>query len=139
MSRLVRTATGVALGALTAVAPVAHAASAVPLVYVTGPQSSNGWTIPAFAVPQGASLTFANADSARHDFVAEEYGADTQPWCTAFSPGQCPLFFSKFAGLGQTVPVDGLDNLVAGQSYTFLCIIHPLMRGTLVALPPLPA
>jgi plastocyanin len=116
----------------------AHATSAVPLVYVTGPESSDTWTVPVFAVPQGASLTFVNVDTARHDLVAKEFGPATQPWCTAFPTGQCPLFYSGFVGLGGVTPVLGLENLVAGQTYTFVCLIHP-MTGTLVALPPLPA
>lgn len=115
----------------------ARADSVVPLVYVTGPQSSAAWTLPVFAAPQGASLTFVNLDTAPHDFVATAFGPDTQPWCTAFPTGQCPLFYSAFAHLGESVAVEGLENLVPGEQYTFACLIHP-MRGTLIALPQLP-
>ena len=53
-------------------------------------------------------------------------------WCREFKKGKCPLFWSARAGLGDTVPVQGLKNLKPGNTYTFFCTLHPGMKGTLV-------
>lgn len=87
-------------------------------------------------VPVGGELTFVNADLMRHDVVAfHVYGEDDQPWCLLFAAGQCPLFWSELASLGETVPVLGLDRLDVATPYAFYCTLHPQMKGTLVAVP----
>ena len=69
----------------------------------------------------GGPLSFVNLDLPAHDVVAE-----------AKAPDGTPLFASRLGGLGEVVPVEGLDRVSAGQSYAFDCSLHPGMRGTLV-------
>jgi hypothetical protein len=45
---------------------------------------------------------------------------------------QSGLFQSKLIGRCQTAPVEGLDTVKSGQSYTFHGSLHPGMRGTLI-------
>jgi plastocyanin len=118
---------------------VPRAEAAAPALYFTGPGSPiTGWTVPVVAVPAGAALTFVNIDVAPHNFVAEgAYGSDRAPWCKPghYPKKRCPLFWSRTVGLAGSAPVVGLDHLVAGHTYTYVCTIHSSMRGTLVALP----
>jgi plastocyanin len=51
-----------------------------------------------------------------------------------FPPGTCPMLWSRLIGVGATTPVLGLEYVTSGQTYEFLCSIHRLMRGTLIAL-----
>ena len=39
---------------------------------------------------------------------------------------------TKLIGLGETVPIEGLDRVVSGQTYGFYCSIHPGMTGQLL-------
>lgn len=94
------------------------------------------YSTPFAAVPVGGELTFANGDVFRHNVVAlDAFGADDRPWCGSFAQGRCPLFWSLLIGTGATTPVLGLDQLEATQTYTFYCTLHPVMEGTLLALP----
>ena len=38
----------------------------------------------------------------------------------------------RLIGFGQTAAVEGTDRLAAGETYDFLCSIHPGMRGQLI-------
>jgi glucose/arabinose dehydrogenase len=69
-------------------------------------------------VTQGSRLTFANADVAPHNVVAEARGATG------------PLFSSATVTTGQTADVAGVERLKP-STYTFVCTLHPSMRGTL--------
>jgi hypothetical protein len=42
------------------------------------------------------------------------------------------VFASRLGGLGEVVPVEGMDRVESGKSYGFFCSLHPGMRGTLV-------
>lgn len=69
-------------------------------------------------ITQGAKLTFANADVAPHNVVAEATNKNG------------PIFASGVATIGQSVEVKGVERL-APSTYTFICTLHPSMRGTL--------
>ena len=74
-------------------------------------------------ISQGDTLTFANADIAPHNVVAD----------AATRTG--PLFTSKTVTAGQQAQVIGADKL-APSTYTFHCSVHPQMRGTLTVTAP---
>jgi plastocyanin len=83
---------------------------------VAGPgAASTTYLTPVMVTAPGGPLNFTNLDVAQHDVVSDQ-----------------GLFKSKLIGLGQTAPVEGLDAVKSGQSYTFHCSIHPGMRGTLI-------
>jgi hypothetical protein len=81
-----------------------------------------GYATPVAVITQGGTLTFANVDNAAHDVVAVDRGPDGRA-----------LFRSDYANLGQVVPVEGVEELPAGD-YAFFCSIHPSMQGTLSVL-----
>ena len=68
----------------------------------------------------GGPVSFTNADLPQHDVVSDELAPDGQP-----------LFRSRLSGIGEVVPVEGLDRVQSGRQYGFFCSIHPGMRGTL--------
>ncbi len=70
-------------------------------------------------IVQGDVLEFTNLDSARHDVVALRKGPDGQP-----------AFATEIIGAGQTVIIEGLEEIPAGV-YDFICTLHPRMLGTL--------
>jgi polyvinyl alcohol dehydrogenase (cytochrome) len=112
--------------------PPPAAAGAVVLTAPGGQYT--GYLPPVVTVPVAGELTYSNYDAAPHDVVARTAkGSDDQPWCAGYSPGACPLFWSKLIGLGTSTPVLGTENLVAGESYEFFCTVHTGMRGTLIA------
>lgn len=120
-----------------AVAPQAATPRAGPIV-LAGPGAwTTNYATPGVAAQVGGSLLFVNGDIMRHDVVAyNAFGSDSAPWCAgAYAPGRCPLFWSALMGSGESTPVLGLENLVAGRTYTYYCSIHAGMHGTLVALP----
>ena len=96
-----------------------------------------GYLTPVMAVEPGGELAYANFDIVQHD-VVQDVSADgvankkKDKWCKNFDKGECPLFWSARAGLGETVQVQGLNNVESGQLYTFFCTLHPGMKGTLV-------
>ena len=88
---------------------------------VAGPgAASTTYLTPVMVTKPGGPLTFANFDIAEHDVTSDQ------------TVGGTPLFSSKLIGLGQTAPVQGLDKVQSGQSYSFHCSIHPGMHGTLI-------
>ena len=96
-----------------------------------------GYATPALTVQSGGELSYANFDIVQHD-VVHDTEADgivnkkKDPWCKMFNKGQCPLFWSPRAGLGDVVEVLGLKNVKAGEVYTFFCTLHPGMKGRIV-------
>jgi len=91
-------------------------------IVATGPGATYyGYLPPATVTEVGGPLNYTNGDIARHDVVARERGADGQP-----------LFKSELAALGETVPVNGLENVESGKTYEFFCSVHPGMRGQLI-------
>jgi plastocyanin len=63
----------------------------------------------------GGPLNFTNLDIVQHDVVSDD-----------------GIFRSDLIGLGQTTPIEGLENVQAGRTYGFFCSIHPGMRGQLI-------
>ena len=132
MRRLV---VGLLAASLVAVfAGPAHAA-----VAAAGPGGfAAGFATPVVVVAPGEALTFANADVAPHNVTAvdaflSKKDAKKSKWCTAFDKGKCPLFWSPTITAGEQTSVEGLDKLVSGKQYTFICTLHPNMKGTLIA------
>jgi plastocyanin len=117
-------------------APEPGGAPAVSSTVVAQPGSfATSYTTRVVPVQVGGELTFLNGDLQQHDVVAfSDYGPGDQPWCDAFSPGKCPVVWSKLIGLSGSTEVLGTENLQAGRTYEFYCTIHPSMRGTLVAV-----
>jgi polyvinyl alcohol dehydrogenase (cytochrome) len=79
------------------------------------------YATPIVTVPKGGPLSFVNLDPPQHDVTADQKGPDGRP-----------LFASRLGGLGEVVPVEGLDRVESGRSYGFFCSLHPGMRGTLI-------
>lgn len=130
-----------ALAAIVAFGITAPAA-AIEVPYATGPFSYIvGFTDPVIAVPEGSELSFTNADISGHNVASVEFGPDSNFWCAEqeYLPGRCPLFWSPVIGTGATSPVFGMEQIVAGEIYEFICEPHrSVMVGTLVALPAVP-
>lgn len=127
----------VGLIAMVAALTVATTAPAYAVVAAAGPGGfSVGWATPVVVVQPGGDVTVVNGDVARHNFVAsEDYlpskTARKTPWCSAFKPKTCPLFWSETITIGETTSVQGLEEIAPGQ-YPFYCSIHPGMTGILV-------
>jgi plastocyanin len=120
---------------------VSGAGAQQPPVVVSGPAGQfYGYATPAMVVQPSGTLSYANFDIVQHD-VVHDVGEDgiankkKDKWCREFKKGQCPLFWSPRASLGETVEVKGLQNLTAGEVYTFFCTLHPGMQGSLVVAP----
>ena len=118
--------------------PVATARERQGPLVVSGPAGQfYGYATPAMVVQKGGELSYANFDIVQHD-VVHDVSADgvankkKDRWCKSFEKGACPLFWSPRASLGEQVAVMGLQNLEAGQVYTFLCTLHPGMKGRLI-------
>jgi outer membrane protein assembly factor BamB len=79
------------------------------------------YATPVMTVEKGGSLSFVNLDAPQHDVTADEK-----------APDGTPLFYSRLGGIGEVVPVEGLDRVEPGKSYGFFCSLHPGMRGTLL-------
>ena len=88
---------------------------------VAGPgAASTTYATPVMVTQVGGPVSFTNADLPQHDVVSDALAPDGQP-----------LFRSRLSGIGEVVPVEGLDRVQSGQQYGFFCSIHPGMRGTL--------
>ena len=107
-------------------------------VAVTGPGGfAAGYLPPIVVVAPGEGITYANADIAPHNFIAQDSfmtkkQAKKGKWCSGYDKGRCPLFWSATISLGNTTEVLGLENLKSGESYAFYCSLHPGMKGTLI-------
>jgi plastocyanin len=129
-----RATVAAAAAALVLAAPApAHAA-----VAAAGPGGfAAGFATPVVVAAQGEAISFVNADVAPHNFVADgvylpKKEAKKARWCSAYTPKNCPLFWSATVGAGETADVEGVERLEAGQQYPFFCTVHPGMKGTLV-------
>lgn len=109
-------------------------------VAVSGPGAFvAGWTTRAVIITEGEGVTYANADIAPHNLIADAVYIPTRAerkakWCTAYDRGRCPLFWSATITAGETTEVLGLERLRSGRQYPFFCSIHPSMKGTMVVL-----
>jgi plastocyanin len=89
---------------------------------VAGPgAASSTYATPVMVTQVGGPLSFTNLDLPQHDVTADEAGPDGRP-----------LFHTPLIGIGQTVPVEGLDQVQSGRTYGFYCTLHPGMRGSLI-------
>jgi plastocyanin len=88
---------------------------------VAGPgAASTGYATPNATTSVGGPLSFVNFDFVEHDVVSEATGPDGEP-----------LFSTPLIGTGESAQIEGLEEVKSGQSYRFLCSIHPGMQGTL--------
>lgn len=107
-------------------------------VTVTGPGGFiAGYVPPIVVIAPGEGITYANADIAPHNFVADGHflskkEAKKAKWCTAYDKGRCPKFWSPTISLGDQTEVLGLQFVKSGDSYGFYCSLHPGMKGTLI-------
>lgn len=114
------------------------AAPAGAWVAAAGPGGfAAGFATPVVVTTVGGTVTFVNGDVASHNFTAaEDYvpkkRAKKTEWCASYPKGKCPLFWTPTITGGQQTDVQGLDLVKSGQTYAFMCSIHPNMRGTLV-------
>jgi polyvinyl alcohol dehydrogenase (cytochrome) len=91
-------------------------------IIVAGPgAASTTYATPVMVTQVGGPLSFTNADIPQHDVISEAVG-----------PDGAPLFRTPLIGIGEVVPVEGIDRVESGRSYGFYCSIHPGMRGTLI-------
>jgi hypothetical protein len=83
----------------------------------------------------GGPLVLANAETASHNLVARmaKRPDGSAPFCSDYSSGDCPLFWSELIEAGTTM-VEGLDEVEVGASYAFWCEIHQSMTGTLLVI-----
>lgn len=115
-----RTLAAIAAATAALAAPAASHAAAV----IAPPQAVTGGFAPKTPVMvEGGSLDLTNLDFVDHTFTS----ASTEP--SGF-----PTWGSDFAKFGDTVPVRGVERLAPG-SYTYICIFHPDITGTLVVVP----
>lgn len=118
---------------LVAGAPSTYAAAAA-----AGPGSyAAGFATPVVVMTEGDGITFANTDVVPHNLTASDAfvpkkQAKRVPWCSGFPKGKCPLFRSDTITAGQTAEVEGLERVVSGKQYGFVCTLHTNMKGTLV-------
>lgn len=112
--------------------------SARAAVSVTGPGGFlAGYVPPVVVIAPGEGITYANADIAPHNFVADGHfmnkkQAKKAKWCSGYDKGKCPLFWSPTIALGNSTEVLGLEFVKSGESYAFYCSLHPGMKGTLI-------
>ena len=118
---------------------VVNAAPANARVAAAGPGAfAAGFATPIVVTTVGGQVTLYSTDVAPHNFVAVDAfltkkQAKKTEWCTSFTTGKCPLFWSATIATGEQTDVLGLDKVQAGQRYAFFCSLHPSsMRGTLV-------
>src|SRR5205085_5398343 len=102
--------------ALAALAPPAMAADGTVLASL-GAAGSN-YSTTNVTIPRGGSLGFQNFDLAPHNVTATKLKKHR------------PVFRSKDTTFGGSAAVTGVSALKRG-SYTYLCSIHPRMKGTL--------
>ena len=126
----------VGLAVLSLVGLVAAPASAA--VAGAGPGGfAAGFVTPVVVTAPGEAITFLNFDVAPHNFVASDAFlpkklAKKAKWCSGFSKGKCPAFWSPTIVAGESTEVEGVDFLESGARYEFICTLHPNMKGTLV-------
>lgn len=108
-------------------------AAAYPVVAVPGSSGTN-YATPVVVIEQGEDLSFVNGDVEAHNVQALDAKRPdgSAPWCTGFPKGGCPLFWSDLVGFGEITPVLGLDAAPSGAEYTYFCVPHPWMKGTIL-------
>jgi polyvinyl alcohol dehydrogenase (cytochrome) len=82
--------------------------------------ASTTYATPVMVTQVGGPVSFSNFDLPQHDVVSDARTATG------------PLFSSPRSGIGEVVPVQGLQRVQSGRQYGFYCSLHPGMRGTLI-------
>ena len=81
---------------------------------VAGPgAASTTYATPVMVTQVGGPVVLHEPRPAQHDVVSDELAPDGQP-----------LFRSQLSGIGETVPVEGLDRVQSGQPVRLL-LQHP--------------
>jgi polyvinyl alcohol dehydrogenase (cytochrome) len=83
--------------------------------------ASTTYATPVMVTQVGGPVSFSNFDLPQHDVVSDARAVTGQP-----------LFSSPRSGIGEVVPVRGLNRVQSGKQYGFFCSLHPGMRGTLI-------
>ncbi|MFN2544252.1 MAG: plastocyanin/azurin family copper-binding protein [Actinomycetota bacterium] len=128
-------------GAAPAAAGAASAAAPTDTQILSGPTAKYyGYVTPLVVVKKGGPITYTNVDVERHNVVQDVnadgvHGSAKAKWCKQFKKGRCPVFYSPLIGLEQSEPVQGLNALKPGKTYTFYCTLHPGMKGKLLVQP----
>jgi len=96
-----------------------------------------GFVPPVVVIASDEGITYANADIAPHNFIAQDSFLTKKQerktkWCSGYDAGKCPLFWSETITAGRTTDVLGLQRVRSGESYAFYCSLHPGMKGTLI-------
>ena len=135
---------------LLAVGLVPIPGHAVETAILAGPGSLQAGFVTKVAPAQvGGTIVFINRDLALHQVASSNIGSDDTSWCGPLDPtkpedpisnprkfprGQCPLFATELTISGQSVPVLGVEHLVA-RPYAFHCTVHPeTMQAVLVVV-----
>jgi outer membrane protein assembly factor BamB len=79
------------------------------------------YATPVMTTRKDGDLSFVNLDAPQHDVTAVDK-----------APDGTPVFKSRLGGIGEVVPIEGLNRVQSGRSYAFFCSLHPGMRGTLI-------
>ena len=125
-------------------------ARAVSTNVIAGPVSSESpfFTTPTVVVEAGDRPVLLNQDIGLHGLESNNVGSDAAAWCGPVDPsfpegpsnprryqlGDCPLFFADYAStLGGQAPIQGIEALIPGNTYAFVCTVTPGMRGILIA------
>jgi plastocyanin len=127
--------------ALAALALLAVSSPAQAAVAAAGPgASSTGFATRVVVAPVGADVTFVNGDLVDHTLTSEallpKKVAKKTPRCKPYGAKRCPLFDSGTVPPGMANELDGLERIVPGTEYPFVCRLHSGMTGTLIAVGP---
>jgi len=117
-------------------APSASRAAAQVVVAPPGSQLTGVYLAPVTLAVQAQPVTFVNLDvaaTAPHNIKAVDYGPNNAPWCGSYPSGKCPLFVSDLVPAGGTSTAD-LRNTATGETYQFVCTLHPSMTGSLMVV-----
>lgn len=127
----------VGLIAIALSAAVMPAQASVQVV-TNGPAAHlTGFATQVVVVSKSAPLTYLNGDPLfQHNVEAtSSFGSDSNYWCSLFTAGRCPIFWSPLIGAPQSTVVDGMSQTEVGKAYAFKCAPHPWMTGLIVVVP----
>jgi plastocyanin len=109
-------------------------------VIVTAPGAASTGHMGSVPVLKAAGVTYLNLDPlGSHNIVSEATKKDSGPWCGIGkdfpnTADGCPIFYSgPEIVAGDTATVQGTASLAPGN-YTFHCVPHSNMTGTLTVV-----
>jgi plastocyanin len=130
---------------LSLAAPAGAGGDERPGAFALPQAKVTGYATPVIVVERGEEVTFTNLDLEKHDVVqdveTDGFGSKKRmPWCKKkkadahghHHASDCPIFWSKLTGLGDTTPILGLQNVKSGEVYSFFCTLHHGMKGKLI-------